>query len=82
VIRWRRKQRDIPESTNSAEDLAEARRARETSEQGLAQVNDRWPEINRLGEAHRQHQQQNHFLELFEGALRAVKGGGGDPARG
>lgn len=83
MIRWRRR-RDIPapEPTDNdrpdTDELAEARKARETSEQGLAEVCDRWPEVHRLGAALRQHRRENHFLDLFERAI----GGGGDPARG
>ncbi len=86
MIRWRPKRAqppDLPppdpEDPTSEDDLEEARRARQTSEQGLAEVRDRWPEVHRLSESHRQHRADNHFLDMFE---RAVRGGGGDPARG
>lgn len=81
MIRWRPRRAFTPpppEPQDAPEDLAEARKARETSEQGLAEVCGRWPEINRLGETHRRHRADNHFLEMFE---QAVKGGGGDPTR-
>ena len=85
MIRWLRRPRTPdpvqPETDHddTSKQLAEARRAREASEQGLAEVCDRWPEVNRLGAALRRHREENHFLELFEQAMR---GGGGDPARG
>lgn len=89
MIRWRPKRAqppDLPppepEEPDASEALAEARRARETSEQGLAEVRDRWPEINRLGETHRRHRQENHFLAMFERATRVKGGGNGDSARG
>lgn len=88
-MRWRLKRAQPPnlpppdpEDPDASEALAEARKARETSEQGLAAVQDRWPEINRLGETHRKHRQENHFLAMFERATRLTGGGKGDPARG
>lgn len=89
MIRWRPKRAQPPDvltpeadEPDPAEALAEAKRARQASEQGLAEVCDRWPEVNRLGQALRRHREQNHFLEMFERATRLTGGGKGDPARG
>ncbi|HLT10470.1 MAG TPA: hypothetical protein VK028_06650 [Micromonosporaceae bacterium] len=71
---WRRKEA-VVSASNAAGALTveEARRARESSEALLNQVRQRWPEIEQVADALRQHRERNGFAELFSRAL-----GGGD----
>lgn len=75
-MRWRRRTPPPTPSPETREALAEAREAREVSEEGLREVCDRWPEVREVTKSLRAHRERNGFREMFENALRR----GGDPA--
>ncbi|WP_133061528.1 DUF7620 family protein [Streptosporangium minutum] len=75
-MRWRRRRPPIPDPSPPPEvqaALAEARAAREESEQGLREVCGQWPEVRAVSSAMREHRERNGFREMFERAL--LKGG-------
>lgn len=73
-MRWRRRRPPPPApSAEAQEDLAQAREARETSEETLRKVCDRWPEVRAATSALREHRERNNFRAMFE---RALKGEG------
>ncbi|GAA4221571.1 hypothetical protein FHR32_005140 [Streptosporangium album] len=69
-MRWRRRRPPTPAPSPEAQDaLAEAREARETSEQGLQEVCERWPEVREVTSSLRAHRERNGFRAMFERAL-------------
>ena len=72
-MRWRRRRPPIPDPSpppEVQEALIEAREARETSEQGLQEVCDRWPEVREVTNSLREHRRRNGFRAMFENALK------------
>ena len=68
-LRRRRKPADQA-SPEGRRRIAEARRARETTEESLAEVRDRRREVWDLTTSLRGHRQRNGFAEMFAQALR------------
>ena len=67
---WRRKRNEqtgpCPEATRRIE---EAKAAREATEERLAEVQDRWPEVREVASSLRHLRERNHFAELVARAL-------------
>ena len=71
---WRRRRATGPDTrAENPRAVAEARRAREASEERLAEVRQRWPEVEQVATSLRRHRERNGFAELVTRAL-----GGGD----
>lgn len=52
-----------------AESLAEARAAREESEQAVIEVRGLWPDVYQITDSLREHRRRNNFRSMFERAL-------------
>jgi hypothetical protein len=75
-MRWlRRRQRPEPEVSAEAQQRIEsARQVREENEQRLAEVCDRWPEVNAVVAKSQQQLRRNGFAEMFARAMRGADG--------
>jgi hypothetical protein len=64
-MRWRRRTQRPAASPEAERRIREAQQARESSEEGLAEVRDRWPEVNRVTSSLRRLRERNGFDRIF-----------------
>lgn len=68
---WRRRRKPVEEpSPEAARRIAEARQARETTEEQLAEVRERRRVVRELSTSLQRHRERNGFAEMFAHALR------------
>lgn len=72
-MRWLRRRRhdaEPPPSPEALQRIEEARAARESSEQRLADIFDQWPEVKEAARASRRIRERNGFERIFNEVMR------------
>ncbi|HEY9438368.1 MAG TPA: hypothetical protein VIS29_06900 [Streptomyces sp.] len=66
---WWRRRHDPARCPDAVRRIEQARQARAVSEEHLAEVRRRWPEVHEVAAELRNARQRNHFADLFRQAL-------------